>query len=195
MHRHGIRWEQKGTHEQHLSVLDYKKQERTKEVEALDAQIEVKESEVHALEERVTGLKETETTMQEIEDMLRSDTELEPPEPKGLITAKSYKKKFVDPIISKLKFLVKTLAEKYFEGWNKYYNLCSSIKSLRHENDYLRSENSRLTEVNEELRKENKAYKILQKYLGKGKVENIAYMVRTFKHNQIPRQERRQEER
>ena len=195
MHRHRIRWEQKGTHEQHLSVLDYKKQERTKEVEALDAQIEVKESEVHALEERVTGLKETETTMQEIEDMLRSDTELEPPEPQGLITAKSYKKKFVDPIISKLKSLVKTLAEKYFEGWNKYYNLCSSIKSLRHENDYLRSENSRLTEVNEELRKENKAYKILQKYLGKGKVENIAYMVRTLKHNQIPRQERRQEER
>lgn len=195
MRRHGIRWEQKGTHEQHLSVLDYKKQERTKEVEALDAQIEVKESEVQALEERVAGLKETETTMQEIEDMLRSDTELEPPEPQGLITAKSYKKKFVDPIISKLKSLVKTLAEKYFEGRNKYYNLCSSIKSLRHENDYLRSENSRLTEVNEELRKENKAYKILQKYLGKGKVENIAYMVRTFKHNQIPRQERRQEER
>ena len=195
MRRHGIRWEQKGTHEQHLSVLDYKKQERTKEVEALDAQIEVKESEVQALEERVAGLKETETTMQEIEDMLRSDTELEPPEPQGLITAKSYKKKFVDPIISKLKFLVKALAEKYFEGWNKYHNLCSSIKSLRHENNYLRSENSRLTEVNEELRKENKAYKILQKYLGKGKVENIAYMVRTFKHNQIPRQERRQEER
>ena len=195
MRRHGIRWEQKGTHEQHLSVLDYKKQERTKEVEALDAQIEVKESEVQALEERVAGLKETETTMQEIEDMLQSDTELEPPEPQGLITSKSYKKKFVDPIISKLKSLVKTLAEKYFEGWNKYYNLCSSIKSLRHENDYLRSENSRLTEVNEELRKENKAYKILQKYLGKRKVENIAYMVRTFKHNQIPRQERRQEER
>lgn len=195
MLRYGIRWEQKGTHEQHLSVLDYKKQERVKEIKALDDQIKVKESEVRSLEERVAGLKETETTMQEIEDMLQSDTELEPPEPQGIITAKSYKKRFVDPIISKLKSLVKTLAEKYFEGWNKYYDLCSSIKSLRHENGYLREENSRLTEVNEELRKENKAYKILQKYLGKGKVENIAYMVKTFKHNQIPRPERRQEER
>ena len=27
MERHGIEWEHKGTHEKHLSVLDYKKQE------------------------------------------------------------------------------------------------------------------------------------------------------------------------
>ena len=31
MERHGIEWEHKGTHEKHLSVLDYKKQEREKE--------------------------------------------------------------------------------------------------------------------------------------------------------------------
>ena len=35
--RHGIEWEQKGTHEEHLSVLDFKKQERSKEVAALEA--------------------------------------------------------------------------------------------------------------------------------------------------------------
>ena len=35
MERHGIEWEQKGTHEEHLSVLDFKKQERRKEVAAL----------------------------------------------------------------------------------------------------------------------------------------------------------------
>ena len=32
MERYGFEWEQKGTHEQHLSVLDYKKQERSKEL-------------------------------------------------------------------------------------------------------------------------------------------------------------------
>ena len=36
MERHGIEWEQKGTHEEHLSVLDFKKQERSKEVAALE---------------------------------------------------------------------------------------------------------------------------------------------------------------
>ncbi len=30
MLEHGIEWEQLGTHEEHLSVLDYKKQERAK---------------------------------------------------------------------------------------------------------------------------------------------------------------------
>jgi chromosome segregation ATPase len=38
MERHGIEWEHKGTHEEHLSVLEYKKQERAKEVIALEKQ-------------------------------------------------------------------------------------------------------------------------------------------------------------
>ena len=37
---HGIEWEKKGTHEEHLSVLDYKKKERIKEVELLERQKE-----------------------------------------------------------------------------------------------------------------------------------------------------------
>ena len=37
MERYDIQWEQKGTHEKHLSVLDYKKQEREKEIAALDS--------------------------------------------------------------------------------------------------------------------------------------------------------------
>ena len=37
---HGVEWEKKGTHEEHLSVLDYKKKERTKEVEQLERQKE-----------------------------------------------------------------------------------------------------------------------------------------------------------
>lgn len=43
MERHGIEWEHKGTHEKHLSVLDYKKQERTAELEQLGAKIEEKQ--------------------------------------------------------------------------------------------------------------------------------------------------------
>lgn len=35
----GIEWEQLGTHKPHLSVLDYKKQEREKEIAALDKEI------------------------------------------------------------------------------------------------------------------------------------------------------------
>ena len=38
MLEHGIEWEQKGTHEKHLSLLDFEKQERAKEVSALEKQ-------------------------------------------------------------------------------------------------------------------------------------------------------------
>lgn len=39
MFRHGFEWEQKGTHEEHLSVIDYKKQERTKELAAVEEKL------------------------------------------------------------------------------------------------------------------------------------------------------------
>lgn len=38
MLEHGIEWAQKGTHEKHLSLLDFEKQERAKEVSALEKQ-------------------------------------------------------------------------------------------------------------------------------------------------------------
>lgn len=38
MLEHGIEWEQKGTHEKHLSLLDFEKQERAKEVATLEKQ-------------------------------------------------------------------------------------------------------------------------------------------------------------
>ena len=53
MERYGIEWEHKDTHEKHLSVLDYKKQEREKEVEKLGAKIEQKQAEFEVLSERV----------------------------------------------------------------------------------------------------------------------------------------------
>ena len=43
MERYDIQWEQKGTHEKHLSVLDYKKQEREKEIAALDTTLAEKQ--------------------------------------------------------------------------------------------------------------------------------------------------------
>ena len=34
--QHGIEWEQKGTHEEHLDVYNFKKKERKKEVQELE---------------------------------------------------------------------------------------------------------------------------------------------------------------
>ena len=54
MLEHGIEWEQKGTHEKHLSLLDFEKQERAKEVATL--------------KEQKAELEEHNATMQEVNE-------------------------------------------------------------------------------------------------------------------------------
>lgn len=53
MERHGIEWEQLGTHNEHLSVLDFKKKERQSELEKLEksiSKINKQQLDIHALE-------------------------------------------------------------------------------------------------------------------------------------------------
>lgn len=50
MERHGIEWEQKGTHEEHLSVLEFKKKERAKEVAELENLLVEKQDNVQVLD-------------------------------------------------------------------------------------------------------------------------------------------------
>ena len=56
MERHGIEWEDKGTHDQHLSVLDYKKEQRAKEIAQLDKFKAKKQKEVAGQEQRLKEL-------------------------------------------------------------------------------------------------------------------------------------------
>lgn len=53
MERFDIKWLQKGTHNKHLSVLDFEKQERAKEVAELDKQIERSETTLHEVQQLV----------------------------------------------------------------------------------------------------------------------------------------------
>ena len=62
MRRYGIDWKKKNTHNQHLSVLDYKKQERVKEVAALEEELEGAQVVLELKEERIEALEK------EIED-------------------------------------------------------------------------------------------------------------------------------
>ena len=108
MARHDIEWEQKGTHEEHLSVLDYKKQERSKEVAALETQID-------ALQERTataeTMLSEKQEQLDDIAPILKNtekfvrkydDPERLLPEAGMLESGKTFREKKVLPILGKL---------------------------------------------------------------------------------------------
>lgn len=58
MLEHGIEWEKLGTHEEHLSVLDYKKKVRAEEVAELDAQAQELTAAVSQRQEQVNELDE-----------------------------------------------------------------------------------------------------------------------------------------
>ena len=72
MERYGIEWEQKGTHNKHLDVLDFKKQERQKEVEKLGAAIEQKEMELGVLSKRVKNYDKAIEELNHLEDTIDS---------------------------------------------------------------------------------------------------------------------------
>lgn len=179
MEHYEIEWEQKGTHEKHLSVLDYKKQERTKEIEQLDIKLAEKTDEYKSLSDRVRNYDKAAETLKEMETALNTSPEYQLPEPQGLITAKSYKSKIVEPLIKRLKSLIKTLVVRCFQAIGDYHRLNVTNANLYRENEHLRKSNSKLTDENENLRIENRDYKLIRKVFGNKRIDDLLEQARS----------------
>ena len=75
--RYGVRWKQLGTHNKHLSVLDFEKQERAKEVEKLEKAVSSNKAELsHIIYQQVLAENEMEKIRQENETVRQETTEL-----------------------------------------------------------------------------------------------------------------------
>ena len=173
MGRHGIEWEHKGTHEKHLSVLDYKKQEREKEVVRLEGQILEKKEEFQILSDRVENYDKGMENLKTLEQVLDTSPEYQLPEPQGFMSAKSYKNKVAEPLVQKLKSLVKTALIRCFEARDSYYRLNVTNSNLHRENEGLRKTNEKLAGENENLCMENKDYKLLRKAFGSKQIDSL----------------------
>ena len=93
----GIEWEQKGTHEKHLSVLDFKKKERAKEVAELEAKKEsLEEHNVAILETSEKWLGELENLEQEIHSAQKIREEADKKAEVAKKEAARYEKKLVE---------------------------------------------------------------------------------------------------
>lgn len=181
MERYGIKWEHKGTHEEHLSVMDYKKQERTAELEKLGVEIEKKQTEFNALSDRILNYDEGLERLQTVEEMLDTAPEYQLSEPQGFMTAKVYKTKIAEPLINKLKSLAKTALARCFEAWDNYHRLNVTNANLYRENEMLTKVNSKLKSENETLRSEVKDYKLLRKVFGHKQIDDLLEKARTNK--------------
>ena len=158
MARHDIEWEQKRTHEEHLSVLDYKKQERSKEVAALETQI-------GALQERTataeTMLSEKQEQLDDIAPILKNtekfvrkydDPERLLPEAGMLESGKAFREKKALPILGKLLKYARSLFRENTE-------LKAKVQKLEKENTAFKSANWNHANEIVKLKMENRELK------------------------------------
>ena len=180
MERYGItRSEDKEEQREHLSVLNYKKQERSREIEKLIEQAEVLEqSNVEAqreTEEIQKSLKKIKNELSELtEDKNEIDLEYskyfgdgwELPEPSALMSAKTFRSKYAIPLIAKLKEVIGKLIVNVVEI-KKMWKI--SLK----ETNYYKNQCNNLRRANEELQHDSKSFHIIRKAIGTKETDNI----------------------
>lgn len=158
MARHDIEWEQKGTHEEHLSVLDYKKQERSKEVAALESQIDALQARTATAE---TMLSEKQEQLDDIAPILKNtekfvrkydDPERLLPEAGMLESGKAFREKKALPILGKLLKYARSLFRENTE-------LKAKVQKLEKENTAFKSANWNQTHEMVRLKMENRELK------------------------------------
>ena len=181
MERHGIEWKHKGTHEKHLSVLDYKKQEREKEIAVLDNQLAEKKDEFRVMADRIENFDNGEKSLQKLEESIMNEPEYQLPEPPAMMLARTYKAKFVEPLIARLKSLISTLFARYFKALDSYHRLNITNGNLYRANERLEKINDKLTEENTRLRAENKDYSLLRKVFGHKQIDDLLEQARNIK--------------
>ena len=112
MLEHGIEWEQKGTHEKHLSLLDFEKQERAKEVAALETQkAELEEHNANMQEVNEKWLDQLENIEREISSAHENREEADKQADQAKKKASQYEKKLTEiaPMVKDME----RFAEKY----------------------------------------------------------------------------------
>lgn len=183
MERHGIEWEHKGTHEKHLSVLDYKKQEREKEIEVLENKLAEKKDEFRIMSDRIENFDNGERALQNLDESIMNEPEYQLPEPPAIMSTRTYKTKFVEPLIAKLKSLISTLFARYFKAIDSYNRLNITNANLYRTNERLETTNDKLTRENENLRAENKDYKLLRNVFGSKQIDDLVERAKSEKQS------------
>ena len=195
MERHGVEWERKGTHEKHLSVLDYKKQEREKELTELEGKLAERKDEFKAYKERIENFDNGERALQKLDESMLNEPEYQLAEPATMMSAKSYKAKFVDPFIKKLKSLIVTILVRYYEARDNWHRISVLNNNLQRENEVLRYEKYQLKNENTELKKQNRQYSFLRKVFGEKGLEDLVRKAEEIKQAKMREKRNKKHER
>ena len=174
MEKYGVEWEQLGTHNEHLSVYDYKKKMRAEEVQELEEKAE-------SLTEKINDMLDFEVQVESFTNMFYDEEEYKLPEPISLMSAKAYKTKIVEPLFNRIISLAKTAVKMCFELKAQVENL--KLWGTRDKNmvKHLTKENDALYTENQKLHKEVKEFKLLKRIFGE---EKMSELVKTAKETE-----------
>ena len=174
MEKYGVEWEQLGTHNEHLSVYDYKKKMRAEEVQELEEKAE-------SLTEKINDMLDFEVQVESFTNMFYDEEEYKLPEPSSLMSAKAYKTKIVEPLFNRIISLAKTAVKMCFELKAQVENL--KLWGTRDKNmvKHLTKENDALYTENQKLHKEVKEFKLLKRIFGE---EKISELIKTAKETE-----------
>ena len=192
MELHGVEWEQKGTHEKHLSVLEYEKKMRAAEVAELDNLIEQKQSTAKSLDQQIEDLSKGEEFIIATIERFDNNPEWQLPEPSGLMTAKAYMQKLVIPFVTKLKNFARKALTLYYQAVSDIAEKNRTIRSLRGNYWNAKDFADRANEENQQLRADLKDYDILRKFLGDAKTDKL---IQQAKDAEVAKRQRRNLER
>ena len=170
MKQYGIEWLQKGTHNKHLSVLDFEKQERAKEV----AQLEVQKQECTEAVVKLESEKQEMKTVLQVMDKQLCDTmetvdDLREEIRKGSQKAEELaeQNKAMEEKSGQLQEEHSRLSEKIQIAEGRRIVLEDVNQELVDQNQNLKNSNANLQEQNSELERAHEAYQ--------NKMEQIAY--------------------
>ena len=188
MERYGVEWEQKGTHEKHLTVLEYEKKMRAQEVVELDNLIDQKQATAKSLDQQIEDLSKGEEFIVATIERFDNAPEWQLPEPSGLMTAKSYMQKLVIPFVNKLKNFARKALTLYYRAVSDVADRDRTIRSLRSNYWSAKEFADRAKEENQQLRSDLKDYGILRKFLGPSKTDEL---IQQAKDTEVAKRQRR----
>lgn len=171
MFDHGVTWGNQGNNLDHLSVADFKKKQRMKEVAELDAEVDSLKTEVENLTQ----------TIEKVE-IMTSDEEFEEefalPEPQRLESAKSYKNR-IESVFEKLKTFVKNIFVELMKARNEISRLNNKVDYLKDKITDLTKSNESFQRDNQKLNKQLKDYRIVRKVFGNDAVDRALEQEKT----------------
>ena len=172
---HGIEWEQKGTHEKHLSVLDYEKKVRAQEVAGLEKQLKKVSGSVVKAESRLEDIYKKEKLIEANFRKYEDGAEFQLPDPTPLMSANKYKDTKAKPLIDKLKAIIRSLVSQYFKLKDSNTRLTEQVSRQRGQLEHL---TDNVMDLERKHRALNDDFGLIRKTLGEEQTEQLLQAAR-----------------